>query len=182
MGKFLKDLGLKIYRFRAIPVSHNKNLAEHVADQAAFLETKLKPILAAAEPTGVVAESQIQVAQIAFDVVEAVRIDHAERGAGKIVVQSFLGLLRVEPALPEQKPQEFLVFGIHAHDGVGSLHESGAVVGDDLKLPIAMNVASQRQRFASLATSQAMAFQKLRHDGDTHAKASPQKFLGNLGT
>src|SRR5208337_4686984 len=61
----------------------------------------------AGEPTGVVAESQVQVAQIAFDVVEAVRIDHAERGAGKIVVQSFLGLLRVEPALPEQKPQEF---------------------------------------------------------------------------
>ena len=43
-------------------------------------------------------------AQIAFDVVEAVWIDHAEGGAGKIVVQSFLGLLRVEPALPEQKP------------------------------------------------------------------------------
>src|SRR5208337_2866650 len=63
----------------------------------------------AGEPTGVVAESQIQVAQIAFDVVEAVRIDHAERGAGKIVVQSFLGLLRVEPALPEQKPQ----VGVH---------------------------------------------------------------------
>ena len=35
-----------------------------------------------------------------------------------------------------------------------------AVVGDDLKLPIAMNVASQRQRFGSLATPQAMAFQK----------------------
>ena len=136
----------------------------------------------AGEPTGVVAESQIQVAQIAFDVVEAVWIDHAERGAGKIVVQSFLGLLRVEPALPEQKPQEFLVFGIHAHDGVGRLHESGAVVGDDLKLPIAMNVASQRPHFASLATSQTMAFQKLRHNGDTYAKASPQKFLGNLGT
>jgi hypothetical protein len=62
------------------------------------------------------------------------------------------------------------------------LHEGGAVVGDDLKLPVAMNVPSQRQRFASLATSQAMAFQKLRHNGDTQAKALPQKFLGNLGT
>jgi hypothetical protein len=111
-----------------------------------------------------------------------VRIDHAERGAGKIVVQSFLGLLCVEPALPEQKTQEFLVFGVHAHDGVGRLHESGAVVGDGLKLAIAINVASQRQRFASLATSQAMAFQKLRHNGDAHAKAATQKFLGNLGT
>ena len=121
-------------------------------------------------------------AQIALDVVEAVRVNHAERRAGEIVVQSVLGLLRVEPALPEQEPQEFLVFGIHAHDGVGSLHESGAVVGDDLKLPIAMNVASQRQRLASLATPQAMAFQELRHNGDAHAKASPQKILDDLGT
>ena len=47
--KFLKDLGLKFYRVRAIPVPPNKNLAEHVADQAAFLETKLKPVLAAAQ-------------------------------------------------------------------------------------------------------------------------------------
>ena len=62
----------------------------------------------AGEPTGVVAESQIQVAQIAFDVVEAVRIDHAERGTGKILIQSFLGLLRVEPALPEQSPKNSL--------------------------------------------------------------------------
>ena len=46
--KFLKDLGLEFYRVRAIPVPP-KNLAEHVADQAAFLETKLKPVLAAAQ-------------------------------------------------------------------------------------------------------------------------------------
>src|SRR5256885_10697501 len=112
-------------------------------------------------------------AQIALDVVEAVRVNHAERRAGEIVVQSVLGLLRVEPALPEQEPQEFLVFGIHAHDGVGSLHESGAVVGDDLKLLIAMNVASQRQRFPTLPTSQAMAFQDMRHHGYANAKPSP---------
>jgi hypothetical protein len=74
------------------------------------------------------------------------------------------------------------VLGIHAHDRVGRLHESGAMVGDDLKLPIAMNVASQGQRFASLATPQAMAFQKLRHDSDAHAKAVSHKFLSDLGT
>jgi hypothetical protein len=56
------------------------------------------------------------------------------------------------------------------------------VVGDDLKLPILMHVAPQRQRLARLATPQAMAFQELRHHGDTHAKAAPQEFLGDLGT
>ena len=73
------------------------------------------------------------------------------------------------------------MFGVHAHDGVGRLQESRAVIGDDLELPIAMDVTSQRQRLAGLATSQAMAFQELRHDGDTYAKAAPQKFLGDLG-
>ena len=136
----------------------------------------------ACESTGVVAETQIQVAQVAFDVVETVRIDHAPCGTGKIVVQSFLGSLRVQPALAKQQAEEFLVFGIHAHDGIGRLHEIGTVARDDLELPIPMDMASQRQRFAGLATPQAMALQKLRHDGNAHAKASPQQFLGNLGT
>lgn len=136
----------------------------------------------ARKSTGVVAESQVQVSQVAFDVVETMRIDHAEGGAGKIVIQSFLGFLRVESALTEQKAQEFLVFGVHAHDGIGRMRESGPVAGDDLKLSIAIGMASQGQRLARLATAQMMMFQKFGHDGDTHAKASPQKFLGNLGT
>ncbi len=47
--KFLKDLGLKFYRVRAIPVPPKKSLAEHVEAQAAFRETKLEPVLAAAQ-------------------------------------------------------------------------------------------------------------------------------------
>jgi transposase len=47
--KFLKDLGLKFYRVRPIPVPPKKTLAEHVADQAVFLQTKLEPVLAAAQ-------------------------------------------------------------------------------------------------------------------------------------
>ena len=97
------------------------------------------------------------------------------------MVQGLLGLLRVEPALPEQKPQKLFVFGIHAHDGVRRMHESGAVVGDDLELPIAINVVSQRQRLASLATSQSMTLEKLRHNGDTHAKASRRSSSAILG-
>src|SRR5271157_2067698 len=47
--KFLKGLGLKWQRIRAIPVPPKKNLAEHVQDQAEFLDTKLKPKLDAAQ-------------------------------------------------------------------------------------------------------------------------------------
>src|ERR1700684_3839743 len=47
--KFLKDLGLKFYRVRPIPVPPNKTLAEHVEIQAVFRETKLEPVLAAAQ-------------------------------------------------------------------------------------------------------------------------------------
>ena len=47
--KFLKGLGLKWQRIRAIPVPPKKTLAEHVQDQAEFLDTRLKPKLDAAE-------------------------------------------------------------------------------------------------------------------------------------
>jgi transposase len=47
--KFLKGLGLKWQRIRAIPVPPKKTLAEHVQDQAEFLDTKLKPQLDAAQ-------------------------------------------------------------------------------------------------------------------------------------
>jgi transposase len=47
--KFLQDLGLKWQRIRAIPVPPKKTLAEHVQDQAEFLDNKLKPVLDAAQ-------------------------------------------------------------------------------------------------------------------------------------
>jgi transposase len=47
--KFLKGLGLKWQRIRAIPVPPKKTLPEHVQDQAEFLDTKLKPVLDAAQ-------------------------------------------------------------------------------------------------------------------------------------
>ena len=47
--KFLKDLGLKWQHARAIPVPPKKTLAEHIATQADFLDTQLKPCLDAAQ-------------------------------------------------------------------------------------------------------------------------------------
>src|SRR5271167_1082344 len=47
--RFLKNLGLKFYRVRAIPVPPKKTLAEHVEAQAVFRETKLEPVWAAAQ-------------------------------------------------------------------------------------------------------------------------------------
>jgi len=76
----------------------------------------------AGELTGVVAEFQIQVAQIAFDVVEAVRIDHADRGAGKIVGQpisppprtgllkDLLGILKTDAPPPNDEECRAILF------------------------------------------------------------------------
>jgi transposase len=47
--KFLKDMGRKFNRVRAIPVPPPKTWAEHVETQAAFLETQLQPCLDAAQ-------------------------------------------------------------------------------------------------------------------------------------
>ena len=136
----------------------------------------------AREPTGVVAEAQIQVAQIAFDVVKAVRINHAKGGAGKIVIPGFLGFLRVQAAFPEEKPQKFLVFDVHAHDRIVGPHECFAILGDDLKLLITIGMLPHGERFADLASPQVMALQQLGDDGDTDEKATPRQFFSDLGS
>ena len=109
------------------------------------LAVRLPPIrdAVAGEPTGIVAEAQVQVAEVSFEVVEAVRIDHAHSSAGEIVVESLFGNARIESADAEQQPQEFLVFGVDAEDGIGRVHECVAVAGNDLKLPIATSMFSQ---------------------------------------
>ena len=91
---------------------------------------RLPPIrdAVASEPTGVVAQPQIQVPKVSLDVVETVRIDHPERGTGEIVVESLLGHARVQAADAKQKAQEFLVFGVDADDGIGRMHECVAIV------------------------------------------------------
>ena len=120
--------------------------------------------------------------EVALGIVEPVRVEHPESGTGKIVVERLLGFLRVEPPFAKQKAQKLLGFGVHAHDGIGGLIEFRTVVGDDPKLAIAMGMFSQRQRFASLATSQAMPLQKLRHHVDTDAEALLQELLGDPRT
>lgn len=134
----------------------------------------------ASESAGVVAQTQIQVPEVSLEVVESVRKDHPERGTGKIVVERFLGLSSIQAADAKQKAKEFLVFGVYADDGIRRIHELGSVVRDDLELPIAESILSQRQDFASFATAQTVSLQKLRDDGDADAKAKRTKFVGDL--
>lgn len=134
----------------------------------------------ASESAGVMGQPQIQVPEVSLEVVESVRKDHPERGTGKIMVERLLGFLGVQTADAKQKAQEFLVFGVYADDGIRRIHELGSVVRDDLELPIAGSILSQRQGFASFATAQTMSLQKLRDDGDADAKAEGTKLVGDL--
>jgi hypothetical protein len=136
----------------------------------------------ASESAGVVTQTQIQVPKVSLEVVQSVRKDHSERGTGKIVVERLLGLLGVQATDAKQKANEFLVFGVHADDGIRRLHELGPVICDDLELSIARSVLSQRQCFASLATPQTMSLQKLGHDRDADAKAEGAEFVSDLLT
>ena len=134
----------------------------------------------ASESAGVVAQTQIQVSKVSLEVVESVWKDHPECGTRKIVVERLLGLLGVQATDAKQKTKEFLVFGVYADDGVRRLHELGSVIRNDLELPIAGCILSQRQGFASFATAQTMSLQKLRDDGDTNTKTEGTKRLGDL--
>ena len=136
----------------------------------------------AGKATGVVAEAQVQVSEVAFDVVKAMRIDHAPGGTGEIVVESFLRVTRVESANAKQKSQEFLVFGVDAEDRIERIHEFVAVVRDNAKLSIATSMFAQRECFASFATAQTMPLQELGNHGHTDAETQGAKFLSDLGS
>ena len=135
----------------------------------------------ACESTGVVAEAQVQMSEVAFQVVQAVWIDDAQGGTGEIVIQSFFGDACIKPTDAKEKPQEFLVFGVDADNGIRRFHELVSIAGNDLKLPILAQVLPQGKGFERFATAQTMAFEKLVHDSHTHPKTEGPKPLSNLG-
>ena len=96
------------------------------------------------------------------------------------MVEGFLGLSGVQAADAKQQAKKFLVFGVYADDRIRRLQELGSVVRDDLELPIAESILSQRQGFACFATAQTMSLQKLRDDGEADAKANGTKLVGDL--
>ena len=118
--------------------------------------------------------------KISFEVVKAMRIKNPLGRTGKIMVQRLLGLLGINPAFAKQQAEKFLVFRVHAEDGIGRLLVFGTVAVNDLELSIALGMFAQRKHLERFAASQAMTFEKLRHHCDTDAKTSPQEFLGDL--
>lgn len=69
------------------------------------------------------------------------------------MVERLLGASGIQPADSVQKSYKFLVFGVHADDGIGRILKLFAVVGEDFKLAIAAQKLSEWPRFASLATA-----------------------------
>lgn len=134
----------------------------------------------AGESTGVVTKSHVEMAEVAFEVVEPVRIEDTDGGAGEIVVESFLGVRCIQTSNTEQQPQEFFVFAVHADDRIGRVLKGFTVLSDDLELSIAARVMSERHDFAGFSSAQTVSFQELRDDGDADAKAESQQFVGDL--
>ena len=115
----------------------------------------------AGEATGVVAQAEIDVAEVSLVIVDAVRVQHSRGGTGKIVVEGLERFLRVQASGAKQKAQEFLVFAVDAEDRVRRILLRGSMVGDDVELPIALGMPAQRKGFLSFASSQAMALEQL---------------------
>jgi hypothetical protein len=119
-------------------------------------------------------------AEVAFEIVEAMRIKHSDGRTGEIVDESFPSVSSVQSSNPKQQPQKFLVFAVHADDRIGRVLEFFAVPSDDFKLSIAAGMMTDRQDFAGFSSIQAVSFQKLRDDGHADAEAQSQEFVGDL--
>ena len=90
----------------------------------------------AGESAGVVAQAEIDMAKVALAVVDAMRMQHALGRAGKIMIESLEGSLGVQTPGAEQKPQEFLGFGVDAEDRIRRILVLGTDTSDDPKLSV----------------------------------------------
>jgi len=72
----------------------------------------------ASKSAGVVAQADVDVAEISLAVIDAVRMQDSLGRAGEIVVERWQWFLRVESAGAEQAAQEFLVFRVDAENGI----------------------------------------------------------------
>ena len=135
----------------------------------------------AREPAGVVGQSQIDVAKVSFTVVDAMRMKHAVGQAGKIMVESLEGFLRVKMPGAKQKPQEFLGFGVDAEDRIRRLFVLGTEAGNALKLLVALGMTFQRQRFLSFASPEVVPIKQLGHDRNADMEAAFGEFIGDRG-
>ena len=90
----------------------------------------------AGESAGVVAQAKIDMAEVSFAVVDAMRMKHALGNAGKIMIESLKRLLCVQMPGTKQKPQEFLVFRVDTEDRIRRIFVLSAEASNDLKLLI----------------------------------------------
>ena len=135
----------------------------------------------AGETAGVVAPAKIDVAKVSFAVVDAMRMKYTLGQAGKIMVESLEGLLRVKMPGAKQKPQEFLGFGVDTEDRIRRIFVLGTEAGNALKLLIALSVTFQRQRFLSFASSQVVPIEQLGHDRNADMEAALGECIGDRG-
>jgi hypothetical protein len=136
----------------------------------------------AGEPTGVVAQAEIDVAEISLAIVDAMRMKHAVGHAGKIVIESLQWFLRVKVSGTKQKSQEFLVFRVNTENRIRRFFVFGTEAGNDPKLLVALGVAFQRQILLSFAASQVVPIKQLGHDRNADMEAALGEFSGDLST
>ena len=146
--------------------------------QVSFGSPPLKDAVAG-KCTGVVAAAEIDVAAVAFEVIQTVGNDVAVREGRIIVIENANGLCREHMAVAVKIAQQFAFFRVHAENRVERVEVKFLVEGDDLELLVAVFCLVHRHDFEGLATAKMGFVEELVDDAAVHRRAKLGHAIGD---
>ncbi len=99
---------------------------------------------------GVMADTDVDVASVAGQVVDAVRNDHAGGPTGEVVIEGPDGPLGPSAARAEELPEMFLGLGVHRKHRVSHCGILGFQLGDSPELGVPIRALSPRKSLLNL--------------------------------
>ena len=130
----------------------------------------------AGESAGVMACSQIDVADVSLQIVKAMRMDHAGCQVRKVVIEGLDRFLGVEMSVAIEISDEFLFLGVHAEDRVWRVFVRVSQLSDLEELLVSLRMAFGGQFFLGLASAEMMPPEQLRHRCASDSEAALDEF------
>jgi hypothetical protein len=124
--------------------------------------------------------TDVEVAAVACEVVDAVRNDHAGRPTGEVVIERPEGLLRPDAALAEKLLEMLFGLGIYGKHGVSRGDVFGLPGGDPPELGVSIGVSTSFQTLLNLMSRQLLRFHPVLDDRRTDGRSSLGRHIGNL--
>ena len=134
----------------------------------------------ASERAGVVAQADVDVAQVASHIINSVRDDHTGGPTGEVVIEGWKRLLSPHAARAVQLSEVLFGLGIHGKDRVSSGQVVGLQLRNALELRVPIGRLAAVLPLVDLVQRQALVLQPIADDRGTDGRALLAHRLGDL--